>query len=136
MKKGQYPKLHGTAINVLVKADKTYKLLPDIENIILVKLKKNLRFEGYVYFEPVLRQIICDAILHLKKFNPLYADVEINVDQIEQPLIELSDESEVSQNESQMKLPYCEVLNEENANKEEWIEETPDPQDIPQIHGY
>ena len=71
-----------------------------------------------------------------KKIQSIYADVEINVDQIEQPLIELSDESEVSQNESQMKLPYCEVLNEENANKEELIEETPDPQDIPQIHGH
>ena len=65
-----------------VKVDKTYKLLPDTEKIILVKLKKKLHFKGHAYFEPVSRQKICHILLYLKKLNPLYAGAEINVDHI------------------------------------------------------
>ena len=62
----------------------------------------------------------------LKKNNSLYADVETNIDHIEQTLIELNDESEIPQNVSQMKSPHCEVLNEENLIEEKLIEETSD----------
>ena len=41
MPKGQAPKLHGAIANVPVDANKTYSLLPNTENIIMVKLKKS-----------------------------------------------------------------------------------------------
>ena len=50
------------------------------------------------------------------------------VDQTEQFFIQLSESYEISQNVSQIKPPFCEVLNEENENEEELIEETPDLQ--------
>ena len=46
MPKGQAPKLHGAIVNVPVEANKTYSLLPNTENIIMVKLKvKTLSFK-------------------------------------------------------------------------------------------
>ena len=41
MPKGQAPKLHGAIVNVLVDVNKTNSLLPNTENITMVKLKKN-----------------------------------------------------------------------------------------------
>ena len=46
MPKGQAPKLHGAIANVPVEANKTYSLLLNTENIIMVKLKeKTLSFK-------------------------------------------------------------------------------------------
>ena len=40
MPKGQAPKLYGAIANVPVDTNKTYSLLPNTENIIMIKLKK------------------------------------------------------------------------------------------------
>ena len=40
MPKGQTPKLHGAIANVSVDTNKTYSLLSNTENIVMVKLKK------------------------------------------------------------------------------------------------
>ena len=40
MPKGQAPKLHGATVNVPVDANKKFSLLPNTENIIMVKLMK------------------------------------------------------------------------------------------------
>ena len=37
MSKGQAPKLHGAIVNVPVDANKTYSLLPNTENTIVLK---------------------------------------------------------------------------------------------------
>ena len=42
MPKGQTPKLHGAIVNVPVDVNKTYSLLPNSKNIIIVKLKKKI----------------------------------------------------------------------------------------------
>ena len=44
MLKGQAPKLHGGIVNVPVDENKTYSLLPNPENIIMVKLKNIKKF--------------------------------------------------------------------------------------------
>ena len=44
MPKGQAPNLHGAIVNVPVDANKTDSLLPNAENIIMVKLKKKIKF--------------------------------------------------------------------------------------------
>ena len=48
--KDQTPKLHGAIVNVRVDANKTYSLLSNTESIIMVKLKKKIRFKGLVFF--------------------------------------------------------------------------------------
>ena len=40
MPNGQAPKLHGAIVNVPVDENRTNSLLPNTENIIMVKLKK------------------------------------------------------------------------------------------------
>ena len=64
-----------------------------------------------MYSEPVSRQKICDAL-------------EISIDHIDQSLIQFNLKF---QNLSQMKPPYCEVLNKKNVHEEKLIQETPDP---------
>ena len=44
MLKGQAPKLHGGIVNVPVDENKTYSLLPNPENIIMVKLRNIKKF--------------------------------------------------------------------------------------------
>ena len=50
MFKGQAPKLQGAIVNAPVDSNKTYSLLPNTENIIMVKLKKIISFKGHVFF--------------------------------------------------------------------------------------
>ena len=65
MSKGQAPKLHGAIVNVPVDANKTYSLLPNTENIIMVKLKKKkLSFRGHVFFKHVRSEEICEALTY------------------------------------------------------------------------
>ena len=59
MLKGQAPKLHGAIVNVPVDENKTYSLLPNTENIIMVKLKKNKK---------VLRVMSFLSLFILKRF--------------------------------------------------------------------
>ena len=49
MPKGQAPKLHGAIVNVPVDINRTNSLLPNTENIIMVKLKK-FNFWGSYWF--------------------------------------------------------------------------------------
>ena len=69
MPKGKAPKLHGAIVNVPVDTNKTYGLLPNTENIIMVKLKKKIRFKGHVFFEPFRPGKICEALTYSKHNN-------------------------------------------------------------------
>ena len=79
MPKGQAPKLYGAIVNVPVDANKTHSLLPNTENIIMVKLKK---IKCYVFFEPVCPEKICEVLTYLKYNNPLYSQIQIDEDNI------------------------------------------------------
>ena len=85
MSKGQAPKMKGAICNVPIKADDICNVLPrgmDNNGVVRVALKKKMSFKSNVYFEPVRPQFIRDILIYLKNNNPLYSDIEINVDSI------------------------------------------------------
>ena len=56
--------------NILVETDTVCNMLPrPINNnrLVLVKLKRYLRYRGYVYFEPVRPSAIYEALNYLKR---------------------------------------------------------------------
>lgn len=57
----------------------------------IVKLKRKLSFCGHVYFEAVCPEFINQALLYLKKYNPLYQDITINMSNIPDNLKDLTD---------------------------------------------
>ena len=46
--------------------------------LIVVKLKRDLKYRGYVYFEPVRLNVIYQALNYLKTHNKFYEDISIS----------------------------------------------------------
>lgn len=85
MPKGPQRKVKGGICNVPVECDDTCKVLPgppERSGIIMLKLKRKLRFRGHVYFQAVRLQFILDALLWLKLNDPLYINITINIKNI------------------------------------------------------
>ena len=85
MPKGQMPKIKGAICNVPIDVSEVHKILPggaDSNGLISVKLKRKLAYRGHVLFEPVRPGNVQCALEFLKKNNPLYCDVVIDIDQI------------------------------------------------------
>ena len=98
MPKGQFPKIKGAICNIPIDLNDTCNVLPRNETnsgILFVKLKRKLQFKGHVYFQPVSPSKLNDALLFLKVNNHLYADIEIDLDQIPEELLNLSDDDEM-----------------------------------------
>jgi DNA replication protein DnaC len=92
MPKGQQRKIKGAICNIPVDCDKSCRSLPrppETSGIILLKLKRKLHFRGHVYFQAVRPQYILNALNWLKKNNPLYGSIAINIDNIDQQLTSL-----------------------------------------------
>ena len=67
-------------MNVPVNAANICNILPwpAVSNgLIVVKLKCDLKFRGYVYFKPVNQHIIYKALTYLKSQNKLHEDIFI-----------------------------------------------------------
>ena len=57
--KGEFSKIKGTICNVPFETSSVSKILPraaDSNGLIIVKLKRDLKYRGHVYFEPVRQQ--------------------------------------------------------------------------------
>ena len=83
MPKGRQRKIKGAICNVPVECEQTCNILPrpsERSGIIMLKLKRKLQFRGYVYYEPVRPELIFSALQWLKINNPLYADIEIDIE--------------------------------------------------------
>ena len=79
--KGEFVKIMGNICNIPVKTDMVCNVLPrPINNngLVLVKLKRHLRYQGYVYFEPVRPSAIYEALNYLKRKNKFYKDISIS----------------------------------------------------------
>ena len=69
-----------------VNCDETCKVLPrppERSGIIMLKLKRKLKFRGHVYFQAVRPQLIENALNWLKQKNPLYCNVTTNMNNID-----------------------------------------------------
>ena len=78
--KGEFSKIKGSICNIPVEAANICNILPRpaVSNgLIVVKLKRDLKYRGHVYFEPVRPNIIYQALTYLKLHNKFYKDIFI-----------------------------------------------------------
>ena len=84
--KGQQRKIKGAICNVPVECHETCRVLPrpsERSGIIMLKLKRKLEFRGHVYFQAVRPELILEAFKWLKRYNILYKDVKIDLNNID-----------------------------------------------------
>ena len=102
MPKGQQRKIKGAICNVPVECDQTCNTLPrppERSGIIMLKLKRKLKFRGHVYLQAVRPQMILCALNWLKMNNPLYTDIVVDMNNIHSDLISLQQECSNRNNE-------------------------------------
>ena len=95
--KVEFSKIKGSIFNVLIETANVCNILsrPAVSNgLILVKLKSNLKYRGYVYFEPVRPHIIYQALTYLKSHNKLYEDISVRKDLSGADILSFSDINE------------------------------------------
>ena len=88
--KGQQKKIKGAICNVPVNCETVCKSLPrpsEQSGVILLKLKRKLKYSGHQYCEAVRPESLRRALEFLKENNHLYQNVEINMENVgEHPL--------------------------------------------------
>ena len=80
MEKENLQKLRVVFVMSLLK-HQTCNILPrpaDSNGLIVVKSKRDLKYRGYVYFEPICPNVICQALNYLKTHNKFYEDISIS----------------------------------------------------------
>ena len=80
--KGEFAKLKGSLFNISTETSNTCNFFPrpaDSNGLIVVKLKRDLKYKGYDFFEAVCPNAIYQALNYLKTHNKLYDDISISV---------------------------------------------------------
>ena len=75
--KGEFSKMKGNIVNVLIETENVCNILPRSVNnngLIIVKLKRHLRYRGHVYFEPNRPDSLYAVLNYLKNNNKVYED--------------------------------------------------------------
>ena len=127
MPKGQQRKIKGAICNVPVECSQTCNVLPrppDRSGIILLKLKRKLKFRGHVYFQAVRPQFVIRALNWLVANNPLYRNIEIQCDNISSDLTNLNC-PDTDQENIDEPLQLQSNVNRELCNED--VEEQDDP---------
>ena len=78
--KGEFPKIKGSFCNIPMETANICNILPRLavsNGLVVVKLKRDLKYRGHVYFEPVRPHIIYQALIYLKSHTKLYEDISI-----------------------------------------------------------
>ena len=102
-RKGEFSKIKGNICNITVQTETVGNVLPrPINNngLVLVKLKRHLRYRGYVCFEPVRPSAIYEALNYLKRKNKFYKDISIYYGLNSQEILNLSDISAIDETEA------------------------------------
>ena len=84
---GKQRSIHGPAVNVPSKVDTLCTVLPRLPSqseLIPLKLKRKLAYKGHYMYDYITPEKVLCALTWLKKNNPLYADIEINQEWLEQ----------------------------------------------------
>ena len=75
-------KIKGSICNIPIESANICNILPrppDSNGLIVVKLKRELKDRGYVYFETVRPNVIYQVLNYLKTHNKFYNDISISV---------------------------------------------------------
>ena len=137
--KGDFAKIMGDICNIPLETDTVYNVLPKPINnngLVLAKLKRHLRYWGYVYFEPVCPSAIYEALNYLKRKNKFYKDISISYGLNSQEILNLSDISAIDETEADSFIVKNEIFESVddplNAHRDAGYETTPVPE-IPRI---
>ena len=94
---GQFSKTNGSICNVPIETANVCNILPRLavsNELILVKLKRDLKYRGHVYFEPVCQHIIYQALTYLKSHNKFYEDISAQKGLSGEDMLKFSDINE------------------------------------------
>ena len=86
---GKQRSIHGPAVNVPSKVDTICDMLPRLPSqseLVPLKLKRKLTYRGHYLYDYVTPQKLLEALRFLKANNPLYVDIDINKDWLEQAI--------------------------------------------------
>ena len=78
---GKQRNIQGPAVNVPSKLDSLCTMLPRLPTeteLIALKLKRKLNYKGHYMYDYVSPEKLNNALRWLKANNPLYADVNVN----------------------------------------------------------
>ena len=112
MPKGCFPKLKGAICNIPVETNGIVNILAggaDSNGLIFVKLKRKLSFCGHVYLEALSPEAVQLILMLLKQNNPFYHDKRIDIDNISDELLDLTEDRD-------QEIPMCVESNEEGEN--------------------
>ena len=79
--KGEFAKIENSICNIPIKAGNICNILPrpaDSNGLIVVKLKRDLKYRGYLYFEPVCPNVIYEPLHYLKTHNKFYENISVS----------------------------------------------------------
>ena len=86
---GKQRSIHGPAVNVPSKVDTICEVLPRLPSqseLVPLKLKRKVAYRGHYMYDYIRPQKLMDALRCLKVNNPLYADININKQWIEEAM--------------------------------------------------
>ena len=86
---GKQRSIHGSAVNVPSKIDTICDLLPRLPSqseLVPLKLKRKVAYRGHYMYDYVRPQKVLDALRYLKTNNPLYADIDVNEQWLEEAM--------------------------------------------------
>ena len=81
--------IHGPAVNVPSKVDTICTVLPRLPSeteLIPLKLKRKLAYRGHYMYDYISPEKVLTALRWLKQNNPLYANIDINNDWLDQAM--------------------------------------------------
>ena len=103
--KEECAKITGNVCNIPVENDAVCNVLPrPVNKKGLVKLKRHLRYRGYVYFQSVRPSAIYEALNHLKRKSKFYEDISISYGLNSQKILNLSDVSATDETEGESSI--------------------------------
>ena len=119
--KGEFSKIKGSICNIPIEVANVCNILPrpSVSNgLIVVKLKRDLKYRGHVYFEPVRPHVIYQALIHLKSRNKFYEDISIAKGLSSEDMLKFSDFVEM-QGETEKGTAESICNPKENVNESE-----------------
>ena len=78
--KDTFSKINGSICNVPIEAANKFNILAMLvfsNESIVVELKQSFKYRGHVYFDPVCRKVINQALAFLKSHNEFYEDISV-----------------------------------------------------------
>ena len=116
MPKGKQRKIYGTVGSIPVNCDTVCWSLPrppESSGIIMLKLKRKLKYHGHQYYQSVYPAIVYDALDYLRNNNTLYSNIDIGMTNIDNELVsfdnpqELPTDTNTSHNNEELPVEVC-----------------------------